>query len=136
MSQPQDSVAQEHSEKYNVGDQEAQQQLYQEDLSLPLHPIQPLSLPTPTVSSVSITRRDPRMARHSSSVTVTHTAAEKPASNLTQPVPLPIIHPVDVGVKAQLPMPPVLPSSVAVIKSAKTRCCVQRYRYIYIYVYV
>lgn len=79
---------------------------------------------TPTVSSVSITRRDPRMARHSSAVTVTYTAPEKPVSNSVEPVPAPVSAPVEVGPKPLLPMPPAPPPSVAVSKPAKTRCSV------------
>ena len=87
--------------------------------------VPPVQAPTPvvpTVSSVSITRRDPRMARHSSAVTVTYTAPEKPTSILPEPLPAPVIAPVEVVPKAPLPMPPASPSSVAVSKPSKTRC--------------
>ncbi|XP_028432685.1 death-inducer obliterator 1 isoform X2 [Perca flavescens] len=75
---------------------------------------------TPTVSSVSITRRDPRMARHSSSVTVTYTAPEKPISNPAETLPAPVSAPVDIAPKAPLPMPPAPPSAVATSKPVKT----------------
>lgn len=77
---------------------------------------------TPTVSSVSITRRDPRMARHSTGVSVTYMAPEKPASNASDPLPAPVTAPVEVLSKAPLPMPPAPPPSVAAPKPSKTRC--------------
>lgn len=95
--------------------------LYQ-DVSMlaPLAP--PPATVAPTVSSVSITRRDPRMARHGSSVTVTYSAApEKPSiTNSAEALPAPISAPVDLGPKGPLPMPPAPPPSVS--KPAKTRC--------------
>lgn len=104
---------------------ETQSQLYQEDLSM-LVPPAPAPAPiAPTVSSVSITRRDPRMARHSSSVTVTYTAPEKPINNNSaESLPAPVSVPVEVGPKAPLPMPPAPPPSAAVSKPAKTRCLI------------
>lgn len=77
---------------------------------------------TPTVSSVSITRRDPRMARHSTGVSVTYMAPEKPASNAADPLPAPVTAPLEVLPKAPLPMPPAPPPSVAAPKPSKTRC--------------
>ncbi|XP_040014714.1 death-inducer obliterator 1-like isoform X2 [Xiphias gladius] len=100
--------------------QQQQQQLYQEDLSMLVPPPQAPAPVAPTVSSVTITRRDPRMARHSSGVTVTYTAPEKPSNNQPEPLHAPVSAPVEVGPKAPLPMPPASPSSVAVSKSAKT----------------
>ncbi|XP_034724216.1 death-inducer obliterator 1-like isoform X3 [Etheostoma cragini] len=75
---------------------------------------------TPTVSSVSITRRDPRMARHSSVVTVTYNAPEKPINNSAETLPAPVSAPVDIAPKAPLPMPPAPPSAVATSKPVKT----------------
>ncbi|XP_068449537.1 death-inducer obliterator 1 isoform X2 [Clinocottus analis] len=92
--------------------------LQQLDLSM-LAP-QPLAPINPTVSSVSITRRDPRMARHSAAVTVTYPAPEKPINNLAEPLPAPVSAPVEVAPKAPLPMPPAPPPSVAASKTAKT----------------
>ncbi|XP_035518443.1 death-inducer obliterator 1 isoform X2 [Morone saxatilis] len=97
---------------------ESQPQLYQEDLNMLAAPA-PAPV-TPTVSSVSITRRDPRMARHSSGVTVTYTAPEKPINNSAETVQAPVSAPVEVGPKAPLPMPPAPPPSVAVSKTTKT----------------
>lgn len=93
-----------------------QQQL---DLSL-LAPLAqaPAPIINPTVSSVSITRRDPRMARHSAAVTVTYPPPEKPINNSAEPLPAPIGALVDVAPKAPLPMPPAPPSA------AKTRCSI------------
>ena len=85
------------------------------------------SAPTPVipaVSSVTITRRDPRMARHSSGVTVTYTAPEKPTNNSAEPIPAPVSAPAEVPPKAPLPMPPAPPPSVAVSKPSKTRCSI------------
>lgn len=100
---------------------ESQPQLYQ-DLNMLVPPAPAPAPATPTVSSVSITRRDPRMARHSSGVNVTYTAPEKPINNSAEPLPAPVSAPVEVGPKAPLPMPPAPPPSVS--KPAKTRCSI------------
>lgn len=104
-------------------------QLYQDAslLAAPLAPPAAPVVPAPAVSSVSITRRDPRMARHtSSSVTVTYSAPEKSSSSnsaeaFTAPVSTPLM---DIAPKLSLPlplpMPPAPPPSVP--KPAKTRC--------------
>ncbi|XP_054472335.1 death-inducer obliterator 1 [Anoplopoma fimbria] len=96
---------------------EPQQQL---DLNMMAPPAQAPAAFTPTVSSVSITRRDPRMARHSAAVTVTYPAQEKPINNSAEPLPAPVSAPVEVAPKAPLPMPPAPPPSVAASKMAKT----------------
>ncbi|XP_039653509.1 death-inducer obliterator 1-like isoform X2 [Perca fluviatilis] len=96
---------------------ESQPQL---ELNILAPPAQAPAPITPTVSSVSITRRDPRMARHSSSVTVTYTAPEKPISNPAETLPAPVSAPVDIAPKAPLPMPPAPPSAVATSKPVKT----------------
>lgn len=103
---------------------ESQQQLYQEDLKIVVPPAQIPAPIAPAVSSVTITRRDPRMARHSASVAVTYTAPEKPIANTAEVHPAPVTVPVEVGPKAPLPMPPAPPPAVAVSKSAKTRCSI------------
>uniref|UniRef100_A0A673AFG0 TFIIS central domain-containing protein n=1 Tax=Sphaeramia orbicularis TaxID=375764 RepID=A0A673AFG0_9TELE len=96
---------------------ESQPQLYKDDLtSVTPQAVAPAAV-TPTVSSVSITRRDPRMARHSSAVTVTYTAPEKPANNSTEPAPAAVTTLMDVGPKGPLPMPPAPPPP----KTTKTR---------------
>ncbi|GAA6221817.1 death-inducer obliterator 1-like [Lates japonicus] len=120
--QHQEPIVYQHSgpPSYNVDVPESQQQPYQEDLNMLVPPPQAPAPVAPTVSSVSITRRDPRMARHSSGVTVTYTAPEKPTNHSAEPLPAPVSAPVEVGPKAPLPMPPASPSSVAVSKSAKT----------------
>lgn len=101
---------------------ESQPQLYQEDVTM-MAPAAQAPVPvTPTVSSVSITRRDPRMARHSTGVSVTYMAPEKPASNAADPLPAPVTAPLEVLPKAPLPMPPAPPPSVAAPKPSKTRC--------------
>ncbi|KAM7423262.1 hypothetical protein PAMA_011013 [Pampus argenteus] len=99
---------------------ESHAQLYQEDLKSLAPPAQAPAPIAPTVSSVTITRRDPRMARHGSAVAVTYTAPEKPLNNAAETLPLPVTAPMEVGVKAPLPMPPAPPPAVAVSKSAKT----------------
>ncbi|CAK6958397.1 death-inducer obliterator 1 isoform X1 [Scomber scombrus] len=99
---------------------ESQQQLYQEDSKIMVPPAQVPAPIAPTVSSVSITRRDPRMARHSASVAVTYTAPEKPMNNAAETHTASVTVPVEVGHKAPLPMPPAPPPAVAVSKSAKT----------------
>lgn len=90
------------------------------DLNMMVPPVQAPATIAPTVSSVSITRRDPRMARHSSGVTVTHTTPDKPINNSSEPLPAPVSAAVEVAPKAPLPMPPAPPSSVAVSKLGKT----------------
>ncbi|XP_071377334.1 death-inducer obliterator 1 [Centroberyx affinis] len=102
---------------------ESQPQLYQEDPSSLAPPAQvPVPVPIPTVSSVSITRRDPRMARHSSVVTVTHAVPETPTVMpiSAEPPSAPVAAPVEVGPKGPLPMPPAPPPSMTVSKPAKT----------------
>ncbi|CAJ1051365.1 death-inducer obliterator 1-like isoform X6 [Xyrichtys novacula] len=99
---------------------ESQPQLYQEDLNMQAPPVQAPAPVVPTVSSVSITRRDPRMARHGSGVTVTYTAPEKPINNTAEPVPDTVSATVEAAPKVSLPMPPAPPPSVAVSKPAKT----------------
>lgn len=104
-------------------------QIYQDAslLAAPLAPPAAPVAPAPAVSSVSITRRDPRMARHtSSSVTVTYSAPEKSSSSssnsaeaFTAPVSTPLM---DLAPKLPLPMPPAPPPSVP--KPAKTRCTI------------
>ncbi|XP_069009921.1 death-inducer obliterator 1 isoform X1 [Embiotoca jacksoni] len=93
---------------------------HQEDLNMMAPPAQTTVPVTPTVSSVSITRRDPRMARHNTGVTVTHAVLEKPTSNTSELLPSPLSAPVEVGPKAPLPMPPAPPPSVAAPKPSKT----------------
>lgn len=100
---------------------ESQPQLFQDDVSMVVPPVQAPVPVVASVSSVSITRRDPRMARHSSGVTITYTAPEKPTSNSSEPLPAPLTAPVEVAPKIPLPMPPGPPSSVAVPKASKTR---------------
>lgn len=100
---------------------ESQPQVYQEDLNMVAPLTQAPTTITQTVSSVSITRRDPRMARHSSAVTVTYTAPEKSTSISAELFPSPASALVEVAAKAPLPMPPAPPPSVAVSKIAKTR---------------
>lgn len=102
---------------------ESQPQVYQ-DLKMMAPPAPAPTPVTPTVSSVTITRRDPRMARHNSGVTVTYTAPEKPLNNMAEHLPAPVSAPVEVGPKAPLPlpMPPAPPPAVAASKPAKTRC--------------
>lgn len=118
----QHSVAPSYQSNMEPAVPESQPSLYQEDLSM-LEPQVPAPAPvTPAVSSVSITRRDPRMARHSSGVTVTYNAPEKPINNSVEQLPAALSAQVEVGPKAPLPMPPAPPPSVAVSKSAKTRC--------------
>lgn len=106
---------------------ESQPQLYQEDTNMLPPTAQAPTTISPTVSSVSITRRDPRMARHSSGVTVTYTAPEKPTNNSVEPFAAPVSAPVEVTPKTPLPMPPAPPPSVAVSKPAKTRYFVFQY---------
>lgn len=101
---------------------ESQPQLYQEDPNLVAPPTQTSAPVTPAVSSVTITRRDPRMARHGSGVTVSYTAPEKPANNPAEPLAALVTLPVDVGLKGPLPMPPAPPPAAPVSKTVKTRC--------------
>lgn len=101
---------------------ESQAQLYQDVMLAPPVPA-PAPAPAPvapTVSSVSITRRDPRMARHGSGVTVTYAAPEKPVNSSAEALPVPVAVPVEVVPKLPLPMPPAPPAPVS--KPTKTRC--------------
>lgn len=104
---------------------ESQTQSYQEDPSVMAPPPQTPVLITPAVSSVSITRRDPRMARHTPGVNIVQTAPEKPNISPAEPVlpvlPASLLAPVDVGAKVSLPLPPAAPSPVAVAKSSTKR---------------
>lgn len=77
-----------------------------------------------TVSSITNTRRDPRMARHTAGVTVSYTPPEKPTNSMLDPLSAPTAAPApaEVGSKLPLPMPPAPPTSVPVSKPAKTRC--------------
>lgn len=126
--QPQVSTAYQHSapQSYQANLEPAvpdsQPQLHQEELNM-----MQTSAPTPVipaVSSVTITRRDPRMARHSSGVIVTYTAPEKPINSSIEPLPAPVSAPAEVPPKAPLPMPPAPPPSVAASKPSKTRCSI------------
>ncbi|MEQ2214384.1 hypothetical protein XENOCAPTIV_004358, partial [Xenoophorus captivus] len=100
-------------------------QLYQEDPNVMAPPTPTPVLISPGVSSVSISRRDPRMARLSSATNVVPPALDKPTSTTADPIPAPVIAPVaapmDAVVKVPLPMPPAPPSAVAVPKSSKKR---------------
>ncbi|XP_073323850.1 death-inducer obliterator 1 isoform X2 [Pagrus major] len=122
--QPQVSTAYQHSTPPSYQSNlepavpESQPQLHQEDLNM-MQTLAPTPV-IPAVSSVTITRRDPRMARHSAGVTVTYTAPEKPINILAEPLPAPVIVPAEVAPKAPLPMPPAPPPSVAVSKPSKT----------------
>uniref|UniRef100_A0A667ZM08 Death inducer-obliterator 1 n=1 Tax=Myripristis murdjan TaxID=586833 RepID=A0A667ZM08_9TELE len=96
---------------------DSQPQLYQEDPSSMVPPAQvPAPVTNPTVSSVSITRRDPRMARHGSGVSVTHAAPETPTVMpiSAEPPSISVAAPVEVGPKGPLPMPPAPPPSMTV----------------------
>lgn len=86
------------------------------------HP--PVSI-TSTVSSITNTRRDPRMARHSAGVSVSSTPLEKPTNCMLEPLlaPAALPAPAEVGSKMPLPMPPPPPASVS--KPAKARCTSQ-----------
>ncbi|MEQ2180818.1 hypothetical protein GOODEAATRI_005255 [Goodea atripinnis] len=103
-------------------------QLYQEDPNVMAPPTPTPVLISPGVSSVSISRRDPRMARLSSATNVVPPALDKPTSTTADPIPAPVIAPVaapmDAVVKVPLPMPPAPPSAVAVPKSSKKRCSI------------
>lgn len=101
------------------GVSESQPQLYQDDLNMQAPPA-PAPV-APAVSSVTITRRDPRMARHGSGVTVTYTATEKPVASAAETVQATVSPLVEAGPKVSLPMPPAPPPPVAVSKPAKTR---------------
>lgn len=104
--------------------------LQQLDFSM-LAPQAQVSIPiAPTVSSVSISRRDPRMARHSAGVSVSYPAAEKPANASAEPLTAPVGGLVDVAPKAPLPMPPAPPPLVAASKTAKARCSISSRFYI------
>ncbi|CDQ61534.1 unnamed protein product [Oncorhynchus mykiss] len=83
---------------------------YQEDTSIHFPPSQtPAPVTAPAVSSVSITRRDPRMARHSSGVTVTHSA---PDASMSYSRPIPADTYSRPAVSGPLPMPPAPPPSI------------------------
>ncbi|KAF7207785.1 transcript variant X1 [Nothobranchius furzeri] len=99
---------------------ESQLQLYQEEPSVMVPPAPTPVLITPAVASVSISRRDPRMARLTSGANVAPVALEKPAiPAVAEMVSAPVTAPVEVGAKVILPMPPVPPSAVVVSKSSK-----------------
>uniref|UniRef100_A0A8C6LBW1 Death inducer-obliterator 1 n=1 Tax=Nothobranchius furzeri TaxID=105023 RepID=A0A8C6LBW1_NOTFU len=94
---------------------ESQLQLYQEEPSVMVPPAPTPVLITPAVASVSISRRDPRMARLTSGANVAPVALEKPAiPAVAEMVSAPVTAPVEVGAKVILPMPPVPPSAVVV----------------------
>lgn len=78
---------------------------------------------TSTVSSITNTRRDPRMARHTAGVTVTYTPPEKPTNSMLEPplAPAAVPVPAEVGSKMPLPMPPAPPASLSMSKPAKAR---------------
>ncbi|TNN56406.1 Death-inducer obliterator 1 [Liparis tanakae] len=80
----------------------------------------PAPIINPTVSSVSITRRDPRMARHSAAVTVTYPPPEKPINNSAEPLPAPGGALVDAAPKAPLPMPPAPPPASKTAKASSS----------------
>lgn len=79
---------------------------------------------TSTVSSITNTRRDPRMARHGAGVTVTYTPPEKPTNSMLEPLlaPAAVPAPAEVGSKLPLPMPPAPPTPLSMSKPAKARC--------------
>ncbi|XP_047439123.1 death-inducer obliterator 1-like isoform X3 [Mugil cephalus] len=122
--QHQDPLTSQHPPSYQSNIEpaipESQPQLAPEDANMMAPPAQVPVTIAPAVSSVSITRRDPRMARHSSGVTVTYTAPAKPTSNAPELLPTPVTAPVEAGPKAPLPMPPVPLPPVAVPKTLKT----------------
>lgn len=91
-----------------------------QDLSI-LPPPAPI---TSTVSSITNTRRDPRMARHGAGVTVTYTPPEKPTNSMVDPLvaAAAVPAPAELGPKVPLPMPPAPPTSVLMSTPAKARC--------------
>uniref|UniRef100_A0A8C7YRD6 TFIIS central domain-containing protein n=1 Tax=Oryzias sinensis TaxID=183150 RepID=A0A8C7YRD6_9TELE len=105
---------------------EAQPSVYQEGPSIMAPPIQAPLTVAPAVSSVSISRRDPRVARHASVLNVPLTAPEKPNINAAEPLPAPVVTLMEPGVKSLLPMPPAPlpppapPALVTVPKPSKT----------------
>lgn len=99
---------------------ESQLQPYQEDLNMMAPPPQAPAAVAPAVSSVTITRRDPRMARHSSGVTVSFPAPEKPTNTAAETPPAPVVTSVEVGPKGPLPLPPAPPPPVATAKLSKS----------------
>lgn len=104
---------------------EPQAHPYKEDPNVLAPPAQTPAPVTPTVSSVCITRRDPRMARHGSGVTIAQSVPEKPTTTTpSEPQSAPASAPVEVGQKGPLPMPPALPSLTTGLKPAKTRCLI------------
>lgn len=123
--QHQDPLPSQHPPSYQSNIEttipEAQPQLAPEDTNMMVPPAQVPVTVAPAVSSVSITRRDPRMARHSSGVTVTYNAPAKPTSNAPELLTTPVTAPVEAAPKAPLPMPPVPLPPVAVPKPLKTR---------------
>ncbi|XP_030229603.1 death-inducer obliterator 1 [Gadus morhua] len=103
---------------------QAQPMLYQDDFSGLVQPVMtPAPIAMPTVSSVSITRRDPRMARHGASVTVTQTPSQTPPVlplSSSEPANPLVVVPVEPALKGPLPMPPAPPPSVTPSKAAKS----------------
>ncbi|XP_051967151.1 death-inducer obliterator 1-like [Xyrauchen texanus] len=71
----------------------------------------PVTAAVPAVSSVTITRRDPRTAGHRSSLPVSQTGPD--ISVPTMPAVIPILEPAVVETKSPLPMPPPVPASVS-----------------------
>lgn len=126
-------VAQPYPSNADAAAAAPESQLYQDAavLAAPLAPPAAPAAAAPAVSSVSITRRDPRMARHtSSSVTVTYSAPEKTtnsSSNSAEALAAPVSTPLtDLAPKLPLPMPPAPPPPPppSVPKPAKTRCAI------------
>ncbi|KAI4891329.1 hypothetical protein NFI96_031733, partial [Prochilodus magdalenae] len=85
-------------------------------------PVVQTPVAVPAVSSVTITRRDPRTARHCSSAPLSQvgldTAIPATAHPAAAPVSIPIVVPVSVEppvveTKGPLPMPPIAPVSVS-----------------------
>ncbi|XP_059925399.1 death-inducer obliterator 1-like isoform X3 [Gadus macrocephalus] len=103
---------------------QAQPMLYQDDFGGLVQPVMtPAPIAMPTVSSVSITRRDPRMARHGASVTVTQTPSQTPPVlplSSSEPANPLVVVPVEPALKGPLPMPPAPPPSVTPSKAAKS----------------
>ncbi|RVE72470.1 hypothetical protein OJAV_G00042050 [Oryzias javanicus] len=105
---------------------EPQLSVYQEDPSLMAPPVQAPPTVAPAVSSVSISRRDPRVARHASVVNLPQAGPEKPNMIVVEPLPAPVAALMEAGVKSLLPMPPAPlappapPALVTVPKPSKT----------------
>ncbi|XP_051956914.1 death-inducer obliterator 1-like isoform X3 [Xyrauchen texanus] len=70
----------------------------------------PVTAAVPAVSSVTITRRDPRTAGHRSSLPVSQAVPD--ISVPTMPASIPVSEPMVVETKGPLPMPPPAPASV------------------------